>query len=221
MTSDEAAFVPPGAHLSQGDVVDGIPWGAIDAPLTVCRPNDAKLDKGKSNYAPLSKVRNPFNSSRDKKEFVHARAGYGRGVVLWHDCEIDDYKHQGRPVAKAVAAVAPIFDMEVRIGREEDRLAIRNLRRSALFPIQEFESAGIQFEEGYVDLRLIWSVRQSLLIGSRVATMGAGTLAALYGHLFTFLTRKRVPERATCPACDTTFNVVDILPAMNEDGEEG
>ena len=211
MTSEEAAFVPYGEHLSQGDVVNGVPWGAVDAPLTICRPNNAQLEKGRANYATLSATKRPFHSSHDKREIVHARAGYGLGVVLWHDCEIDDHVHRGRPVSKAVAAVAPIFDMVGRIGREEDRQAIRSLRRSALFPVQRFESEGNRFGEAYVDLRLIWSVKQSLLIGNRVATMSAGTLAALYSHLFTFLTRKRLAEKGICPVCDAVFDVADVL----------
>ena len=93
MGSDEV-YVPCGSELSQGDIVAALPWGAIDSPLTICRPLNAKVREGKARSLDASKVDRAFKQ-RYKRESVHARAGLGPGIVLWHSCEIADYVRRG------------------------------------------------------------------------------------------------------------------------------
>ena len=45
--------------LSQGDIVDDIPWGLIDAPITLCRPSDRKSSSGKAVFGSVSDLKNP------------------------------------------------------------------------------------------------------------------------------------------------------------------
>lgn len=52
----------------------------------------------------------------------------------------------------------------------------------------------------YVDLRHIWPVRQSLL-KARLATLSDLARLALFDHLFSFLTRKRLRDSILCPSC--------------------
>lgn len=107
MASDEPVYLPCGGELSQGDIVDKFPWGAIESPLTICRPSNATASKGHARYAPAAGIKNPFRGSRDEREYIHAKAGCGPGIVLWHSCEIDDYLRRNQP-QKAVVGVAPI-----------------------------------------------------------------------------------------------------------------
>ncbi len=96
MTSDEPAYRPCSDQLSQGDIVDGIPWGAIEHPVMICRPSDASMNHGPARYGTLADVDRAFRK-RGGKEYVHARAGCSRGIVLWHSCEIDRYVHHDGP----------------------------------------------------------------------------------------------------------------------------
>ncbi len=186
MGSDEV-YVPCGSELSQGDIVAALPWGAIDSPLTICRPLNAKVPNGKARYADASKVDRAFKK-RDMKENVHAKAGLGPGMVLWHSCEIADYVRRGQE-RKAVVGVAPIFSMDERLP-EPHREPVRELRRSAMFPLPPLNIGGTSLGEAYVDFRLIWSVKQSILT-ERLACLSEGYLQSMYHHLLLFLTRRR------------------------------
>ena len=188
MASDDTVYLPCGAELSQGDIVSEFPWGAIESPLTICRPSNAQARKGSARYNEASGVSDAFRRTRDGREYIHATAGCGPGIVLWHDCEIDDYLRRNQP-QKAVVGVAPIFTMADRVPQDQAREAIRSRRRSALFPLAPLEVGGLRFGEAYVDFRLIWSVKQSTLT-KRLATLSETVRHSLYEHLFLFLTRR-------------------------------
>jgi hypothetical protein len=192
MGSDEV-YVPCGSELSQGDIVRALPWGAIDSPLTICRPSNAKARDGKARYGDASKVERAFKKTKDRREIVHARAGLGLGIVLWHSCEIADYVRRGEE-RKAVVGVAPIFSMVERLP-EPHRKPVRGLQRSAMFPLPPLDVGGTSYGEAYVDFRLIWSVKQSLLT-QRLASLSETYLQSMYNHLMLFLTRRRVQEAA-------------------------
>ena len=192
MGSDEV-YVPCGSELSQGDIVAALPWGAIDSPLTICRPLNAKVREGKARSLDASKVDRAFKQ-RDKRESVHARAGLGPGIVLWHSCEIADYVRRGEE-RKAIVGVAPIFSMVERLP-EPHREPVRELRRSAMFPLPPLDVGSISLGEAYVDFRLIWSVKQSILT-ERWAGLSEAYLQSMYNHLMLFLTRRRGEEAET------------------------
>ena len=188
MTSDDPVYLPCGGELSQGDIIDGFPWGAIESPLTICRPSNAKASKGSARYNVMSDMSDPFARTHDGKEYIHAKAGSGPGIVLWHDCEIDDFLRRNQP-QKAVVGVAPIFCLADRVPQDEHREAIRSRRRSALFPLAPLDVGGVRFGEAYIDFRLIWSVKQSILT-NRLATLSKTVRHSLYEHLILFLTRR-------------------------------
>ena len=188
MTSKEPVYLPCGSDLSQGDIVSAVPWGLVHSPLTVCRPSNAKAQKGPARYAEAAGLSDAFRRSKDEKEYIHAKAGQGFGIVLWHDCEIDDFGRRRQP-QKAFVGVAPVFSMADRVPQDQHREAIRNRRRSALFPLEPLEIDDFRFGEAYVDFRLIWSVKQSTLT-TRLATLGETVRHSLYDHLILFLTRR-------------------------------
>ncbi len=187
MASEGSVYLPYGSLLSQGDIIEELPWGVIDSPLTICRPDNAKRTSGPSRYNEASSVKDAFEKSHDGKEYIHARAGRGPGIVLWHDCEIDKESRRKEP-EKAMVGVAPIFCLEDRISKEH-RPAIQSRQRSALFPLEPLDVDGFHFGEAYVDFRLIWSVKQSVL-KRRLATLNQTVLHSLYEHLILFLTRR-------------------------------
>ena len=97
-SSDEvSAFVPVGDVLCQGDIVDSVPYGLVESPLTICRPLDAASPTGRSNYGPIATAKRPPAFNKDRSELVHARAWAGRGIVLWH----------GEPVNAGLGQVLP------------------------------------------------------------------------------------------------------------------
>lgn len=98
-------------ELQQGDIIDEVPWGLIEAPTTICRPVDRKQPKGKANYGPATDVTKPAAWSHDP-EFIHGVGWQGLAVVLWHGCQIDRWKNQGRAdLSKAFTGVAPLLPL--------------------------------------------------------------------------------------------------------------
>ncbi len=189
MASDPQVYVAYADQLSQGDIVADLPWGAIDSPLIVCRPDNARVHKGKARYDEASAVDRAFAlEKRGRKEFVHAKAGRGPGIVLWHSCEIADDERHGNS-NRAVVGVAPIFKLAERLN-EADWGPVRELRRTAMFPLPVLDVDGEHLDEGYVDFRWIWSVKRSLLV-TRLAGLSSAYLELMYSHLERFLTRRR------------------------------
>lgn len=186
-------FGPLGDRLSQGDIVAGIPWGLIDAPVTVCRPDDRSKPEGKARYAPATDLKPPFKGI----ELVLAKAQLGLGMVLWHDCQIDKFENQQKPPDKWFAAVAPVIALQ-----QTDALAaqaVKEGRRRAFFYLPAFPAIGLA-QESYVDLRHIWPMKQSLL-SDRKGTLAPTARTDLYSHLFSFLTQRQLGPDVTCTHC--------------------
>jgi len=198
-------FAPLSQALSQGDIVAGVPWGLIDDPLTICRPVDRSKSEGKAQYGPASALKGAFKGI----EAVHARAQLGLGMVLWHDCQIDKFKNQERPPEKWFAAIAPILPL--KDFDAESAGVVKEGRRRAFFFVPAFPDIGIT-EDSYVDLRHIWSLKQSLLI-DRMGTLSPSARMDLYAHLFTFLTQRAYGRDVQCAHCGQRTpweNVVDV-----------
>lgn len=173
-------------ELDQGDLVDAVPWGMVEPPVTICRPSNATAPTGRARYAPAAEVDRPFSATNSGIETVHVRAKCGPVLVLWHGCEIDASLRRRGP-ARAFAAVAPVRSLGPTIPHEPARHAIREGRRRAFFHLPPVES----FNESYVDLRQIWNVPQAILTQRRVA-LGSDAIQALHVHLFQFLTRRDI-----------------------------
>lgn len=111
-------YVTPGPDLSQGDIVDHVPWGLIDAPTTLCRPDDRKKSSGKAFYGSVAEIKRPrpLPWTLDP-EFVHGVSWEGLAIVLWHGCQIDKWKHRDLQTGKdrsdrAFAAIAPMISAD-------------------------------------------------------------------------------------------------------------
>jgi hypothetical protein len=207
-------YAAPGPKLSQGDFVDDVPWGLVPDPLLVCRPKDESQQSGGAFYAPYQEVaRGGPAFAKERAEIVHARAKLGAGIVLWHDCEIDKFEEKGQPPEKWFAAVAPVilpsvFPKEIWEG-------ITAGERLQFFPLQPLASAGWP-TGACVDLRHIWPVRQSLLT-KRIAALLAPGRQALFDHLFSFLTHRRLRDAVLCPNCHETISASDLFESTTAD----
>jgi len=202
-------YAPPPASLSQGDIVSNIPWGLIEAPITLCRPLDRKASIGKANYWTVDPWQGHRNSPKPWEhdpEFIHAIGWHGTGVVLWHDCEIDKPKSQERArPEKAFAAIAPVLNLvTLQSGTPEEtqqlQVAVRNGEHHAYFFLPAVTIDGIRRPDSYVNLRYIWSVRQESLLERKVS-LSPDILHSLYSQLFVFFTRMRLDVNPTCPQC--------------------
>lgn len=77
MASSADFYAPLNERLSQGDIIDGVPWGLVDDPVLLCRPDDRSKLQGKAKYGPLENDA-PFKGI----ESIHARAQVGKVMVL-------------------------------------------------------------------------------------------------------------------------------------------
>jgi hypothetical protein len=188
-----------------------VPWGLIDAPVTLCRPRVSGNLSGLADYGTAAETVRPAAWSRSP-EVLHARAWSGLVMVLWHDCQIDKWlnRDDGRNDSRAFAAIAPVNPLANQSPDIQD--AIREGRHFSYFPVQAVDNGPIQMVESYVDLRHVWSVRQSVLT-DRILSLTERARFSLYEHLFTFLTRLRLDVDATCPECGTH---VPLRPAGDE-----
>jgi hypothetical protein len=189
----EDFYAPLSPKLSQGDIVANVPWGLIDDPVTVYRPEDRSKPEGKARYASLATLKPPFKTT----ETIGARAQLGLGMVVWHDCQIDKFESQGKPATKWFAAIAPVVPLQEADAAAAE--AVRAGRRRAFFYLPAFTQIGIE-KDSYVDLRHVWSLRQSLLVDRR-GTLSPNARMALYAQLFTFLTQRSYESEIQCVHC--------------------
>lgn len=190
-------------ELSQGDIIKGVPWGVIEHPLTICRQggNPPSGDTpGKAFYNNIEHISKLWDGREIESLHASARAPVF-SVAIWDSCQIDKFKNQGAKPHKAYLAVAPVLPLSAI--PEKDRQAVIDGRRMAFFPVPAFPLYGI--EESYVDLRLIWPVKQQV-ISDRVVAFGAEARSALLSHLFTFLTARRLVVPETCSSCGAAFD---------------
>jgi hypothetical protein len=213
-SADDQPYVVADGDLSQGDIVEDIPWGLIEAPFSICRPDNAKLQQGSAKYGPLDGFSKPFDRGT---EILHTKAQVSVALVLWHGCQIDKFKQLGKPLGKWFAAIAPVFELARFVTRADEQANVRAGKHRAYFPLPAFVSDQYSLPESYVDLRYIWSVRQQPLTEFRQARLSPAYLPALYAHLFTFFTRLSLPEESlVCNHCGRQIDLQDILPSVAE-----
>lgn len=190
-------YAPLGDELSQGDIVRDIPFGLIDAPLTVCQPNNRNT-VGKSKYWPFSKL-----PKHQTVEFLHAtfRSKLGLGIIVWPDCQIDKKKNQGRPEKEWFAAVAPVVPLEELPAMLHDK--VKGFDRAPWFPRPAREPELAQ--DSYVDIRHIWPLRYSLLT-DRLVALSETARRAFSAHRFWFDTEVRLRPEVECPHCHGSVN---------------
>lgn len=218
MSDSFYASIDPGV-LNQGDIVDHVPWGLINAPTTLCRPSNRQVSSGKAFYGSVEEPLKPAPWTHEP-EFIHAVAHEGMALVLWHGCQIDKWKNRGlaeeKIAQKAFVAIAPIIELGAfqPVEKQPDVMAGKQY---ALFPLPSFTAGERTIPNSYVDLRHIWSVRQSSL-NSRLASLSQTALNSLYAQLFTFFTRFRLDTDPICPTCGIS---VPLVPAVDEGEAEG
>ena len=202
----DSFFIGLSHDLNQGDIVDHIPWGLIEAPTTLCRPNDRKQPNGKAFYGLVGDLKTPAPWAHEP-EFVHASSWSGLAMVLWHGCQLDKWKNRdgnGEQIdqsVKAFTAIAPVFSLD-HFQPAERRGEVSAQQHYSYFPLPPFTVDTRQVPESYVDLRHIWPVRQTILT-DRLTSISDSARSSLCAHLFTFFTRCRLDINPTCPSCGT------------------
>ncbi len=177
-------FAPLGDRLSQGDILRSVPWGLVDAPITVFRPDDRSK--------PI--------------------ASFGPVIVLWHDCQIDKFLEQNKPLEKWFTGVAPLLPLD-RLDSKSAQFVIEG-RRRAFFFVPAYPAIGLN-DSMYVDLRHIWPIKQALLT-ERIGTLSPAAREALYAHLFMFLTQREILNELKCGKCGNVIQTRDAFSAEND-----
>jgi hypothetical protein len=214
LPDDAPYFAALNEDLSQGDIVRGVPWGLIDSPLSVCREEKAKQKEkeGVQGRAARFGTAGEFGAGFFKgPETIHARGDRDLAMVLWHDCEIDKFKNQGRDPQKAYAAIAPIKPFHLLPEAQHD--AVRRGERLLYFHVPAFDDEGIP--ESFVDVRHVWSVKQSLL-ADRVVGVSDHVKRGMLEHLFTFLTHTRLAATVHCPHCGGEVDTREVVSEASE-----
>src|SRR2546421_11565261 len=201
--------------LSQGDIAADVPWGLIEAPTALCRPADRRAPNGKARYSlvePWTVPNSPAPWSRDP-EIIHAIGWSGLVMVLWHDCQIEKSDNQERDRAdKASAAVAPLNPLTELQSVTPEKTAelhesVKAGDHNSYFYLPAVAAGKFSLPESVVNLRFIWSVRQSTL-SNRPASIDPEMLFSLYEKLFVFFTRHRLDLDPTCPTCGSKVPLV-------------
>ena len=195
-----------GPDLSQGDIVNDVPWGLIDAPLLICQPPNSE-PRGRAPYYPIDEL--PRQRS---VQYVLAKYNLGRGIILWPDCQIDKLKNQGKPEKKWFAGVAPVLPLSTLDAKLHDR--VLSFRRAQWFPLPAKPT--LIPENAYIDLRYVWPLRYELL-KSRVIALSEQGRRALALHRFWFDTEARAAAEVECPHC---HQPIDSSVLFQRRGEE-
>jgi hypothetical protein len=189
--------------LSQGDILRDVPWGQVESPITICRPDQPKQADGKAHYGTPENM-TPAAYRKDIPEFLHLKTLRNRAIVLWHDCQLDKFDEKNKPRAKWFTTVSPIFGFDDL--DEPARQVVREGGRRAFFYMPANPDSGIE-TECYVDLRYALSFRYSLLESRRLTTLSKEARQSLYLQFFTFLTALRLANAVDCPACKAHITV--------------
>lgn len=221
-------YRPPPELLSQGDIIEKVPWGLIEAPITLCRP-DNNILQGKSRHSTadpwhMPGAPKPWARAGNPPERIHAIGWDGRAMVLWHDCQISKAENQDRNrPEKEFAGVAPILPLSKLQAKNSEDLAIlqagiRNGANHSYFFLPAVETDALSLPDSYVNFRYVWSIRQSALT-RRPLSLEVDQLMSLYGSLFTFLTRFRLDVDPRCPSCNTRVPL-HVTPAPLADDDD-
>jgi len=144
-------------------------------------------------------------------------------MVLWHDCQISKAENQVRnKPEKEFAGVAPILPLSKLQAKNAEELSvlqdgIRNGENHSYFFLPAADMGSFSMPDSYVNFRYVWSVRQVALTRRRLS-LEVDQLMALYGSLFTFLTRYRLDVDPRCPSCNATVPL-RVTPAPLPDDE--
>ena len=186
-------YIDPSDVINQGDIVDHLPWGLIEAPTMLCRPNNRTKTSGKAFFGSVSELKQPAPWAHDP-EFVHGICWDGPAMVLWHGCQLDKWKNRDKERGdernrqeRAFAGIAPVLPLAA-YEPATGQAGIASRKHYSFFPLPSFKVGTRQIPESYVDFRHIWSVRQSMLT-DRLASISDEARFSLYEHLFTFFTR--------------------------------
>lgn len=200
-------YAPLEGRLCQGDIIRGVPWGLIPAPVEICRK------QGRQHQATTHLLEALPSAFKKGHESILAVAAIGLVMVVWPDCQIDKFQNQNRPEDRWFAGVAPVLPLTPTLPPDVQQQVRDGLRRMYSW-VPPNEPLGIP--ESYVDLRHIWSVKQSLLT-ERAAGLSVDARAALVERLYAFLTYMRPKASVQCPHCGGSFPSSQLFESDSTD----
>ena len=163
--------------MSQGDVVEEVPFCMVSVPITHLKY--VSLRENKPGWAESS---TPVIRKTDQKKYVLACGETRLGLVLSHDCDLD------KPRANQRVLVAPI--QQIAVLETTLQGTILEQRHLALMPLPALGSVG----DSYADLRLMVSVpRETISDDKRIASLTDDGRERLQVQIMKFLFRREPP----------------------------
>jgi hypothetical protein len=166
--------------LSQGDVVQKIPFCGVTAPAKFL-----KWTAFKGNRSGWEEVTAPVLRLNDQRKYFLANGDILPGIVVSHDCDLDKQRENGKVLLAPIAAIQTLA--------LTTRLTVLEQKHLALLPLPLVPGLG----DSYADLRLIASVPRELVLDSeRLVSMNQSGVERLYAQLFKFMMRREpaLPE---------------------------
>jgi hypothetical protein len=162
--------------LSQGDLLDSLPFPYFRAPLTHLKKIQVK--KHGDVWQPASK---PSLHQQDQTYYALGGCATSLGLIISHGCAID--KGDDRVLA------APVLPMTSLKPEMQD--TVRRQAHRAFMPLLGIPSR----QDSYCDLRRITPVSRELIPESkRLMSMTEAGRERLHAHLVSFLIERELPK---------------------------
>lgn len=165
-------------RLSQGDLVDALPFPFFRAPVTHLKKIQVK--KHGDVWQPASK---PSLHQQDQTYYALGGCAISLGLIISHGCAID------KPDDRVLAA--PVLEMTTLKPDMQD--TVRQQAHRAFVPLLDIPGR----EDSYCDLRRITPVSRELISdSSRLRSMTEAGRDRLHAHLVSFLIERELPTNA-------------------------
>lgn len=236
MKSEEFFLPTLREELSQGDIIDVCPIGAVASPLRVARSYKDDPPPERRGYVydyPLSvKVKHPPNPDLFKREPDTAlfEARLRRCIIVSNDC-VTIAKEETRSISLGLSErersypwhVAPIEpwphrSRTVSVGEGQvrplaDLIEEGRIHRSLALPAFIEREGRESLPRAYVDFKFLTPLKPDLFETMDVRRLVSATdlgQAYLWGKVFTYFSGRHLPGAIPCPHCGKAFSLTDL-----------
>ena len=247
MTSEEFFLPKPREELSQGDIVEFCPVGAVSAPLLVARPyrnNPPPERRGVFyDYPFTSKSKHPpspdlFRGTSGSDAVVFD-ARLKRCIIISNDC-VTIAKEENRSLSLDLSDkqrsypwhVAPVEPWPAQsrtvavaggVRSLADLIEEGRIHRSLALPAFTNDKGQEVLPRSYADFKFLTPLKPDLFESMEVKRLASATdlgQAYLWGKVFTYFSGRPLPGRIPCPHCGAPFSLSDLAKSPETEESE-